>query len=295
MTKLAFKKPAEAKRSRAKILLFGKPGVGKSWFSLSFPSVAYIDTEGGSTGPHYLERLNNAGGLYLGPADGSTDPRFILEQVKALVSEKHEFKTLVIDSISKVYNNMIAAEAERQGEKAAFGSEKKPAIAWMRQLISWITKADLNVVLIAHSKATWLNDKQGPDTFDAFEKIAYDLDLSIEAEKRGPNRVASVRKSRLKNFPENEPFPLDFPEFKRRYEIEYGAGIIDTATKPVDLAKPEQIAEAKALIEKLKLHPDDVSKSLEKRGASNWDDLEQAAIVEMISNLKKKEQAASLT
>ena len=291
-SKLAFKKPTEAKRSRPKILVSGDAGVGKSFFSLAFPNVAYADIEDGVTGPQYMDRLNAHGGMYLGRSDGSQDPKVLLEQVKALASEEHPYKTLVFDSISKIYNNIIASEAERLGpEKMAFGNEKRPAIAWIRQIINWTSKLDMSVVFVAHSKPTWVNDKQGPATFDCFEKLSYELDLWIEVVKRGPNRLAIIRKSRLTQFPEGTNFPLDFAEFKKRWDSEYGAGIIETASKPIALATPEQITEAMGLVAQLKLTEDEVSKALEKRGVTQWADLEAAAIVAMIENLKKRSTA----
>ena len=187
---------------------------------------------------------------------------------------------------------MIASESERLGpDKMAFGTEKRPAIMWMRQLINWVAKLDMNVVFIAHAKATWLNEKQGPSTFDCFEKLAYELDLWMEIVKRGPARTALIRKSRLVQFPESGNFTLDFSEFKKRYEIEYGEGVVDKVSQPIALATPDQINEARGLVAVLKLSDDDIAKALEKRGVVQWDDLEQTAIVEMISNLKKRSSA----
>lgn len=264
-------------------------------FALNFPNVAYIDHEDGANGPQYVERLVAAGGMYLGKADGSQDPKFVLEQVKALASEEHPYKTLVFDSISKIYNNIIAAEAERLGpDKMAFGNERRPAIAWMRQIINWVSKIDLNVVFVAHAKPTWVLEKQGPATFDCFEKLAYELDLWLEAVKRGPNRIAIVRKSRLVQFEESKNFTLDFTEFKKRYEAEFGAGVMDATAKPIVLATAEQLTEARGIVAALQLTPDDVAKALEKRGVTQWEDLEQSSILEMIDNLKKRAKAVTV-
>src|SRR5664280_1663930 len=73
MTKLKAKDPKTTEPSKPKILIFGKPGVGKTWFSLDFPSVYYIDTEGGADLAHYTAKLIKSGGVYMGPEDGSLD------------------------------------------------------------------------------------------------------------------------------------------------------------------------------------------------------------------------------
>ena len=57
MSKLKAKKPEEVKQGKAKGLIFGASGVGKTWFALSFPTPYYIDTEGGADGIEYQKRL----------------------------------------------------------------------------------------------------------------------------------------------------------------------------------------------------------------------------------------------
>src|SRR4051812_44887619 len=110
MSKLKAKDPQTAEPSKPKILIFGKPGVGKTWTSIDFPSCYYIDTEGGADLAHYTEKLKKAGGVYMGPEDGSLDFPTVIEQFQALASEKHEFKTVIVDSISKLFNTAVANE-----------------------------------------------------------------------------------------------------------------------------------------------------------------------------------------
>jgi len=264
------------------MLLAGKPGVGKTWFALDFPSVAYMDTEGGADLQHYTDKLERAGGQYLGPSDGTLDPAFVLGQVKALASEQHGFKTLVIDSISKLFNVIVSQEAERLGDKDAFGASKKPAVAFMRSLVSWVNRLDMNVLFIAHEKATWIGDKQGPPTFDCWEKLEYELHLYLHAERRAKDRVAIVKKTRLTGFPEGDVFPLDYPAFSTRY----GKDLIEAEVHTVALATEEQVAEFAKLTAALKLSPEAISKALSLRGVEAFEDLEQLAAVEVLGKLR---------
>ena len=105
--------PKAAAPSRSKCLVYGNPGVGKTWTALDFPTVYFIDTEGGANLPHYTNKLEAAGGVYLGPAEGANDFATVLDQVRALAEEEHGFRTLVIDSISKLFNDTVAREADR--------------------------------------------------------------------------------------------------------------------------------------------------------------------------------------
>ena len=104
VSKLRAVTPKAAEPSKPKMLLYGRPGVGKTWASLDWPSVFYIDTEGGADLAHYTDKLERAGGVYLGPEQGSLSFETVMEQVQALATEQHLYRTLVIDSISKLFN-----------------------------------------------------------------------------------------------------------------------------------------------------------------------------------------------
>jgi hypothetical protein len=292
MSKLKAKDPKAAEPSKPKILIFGKPGVGKTWWGLDFPSVYYIDTEGGADLSHYTDKLKRSGGVYMGPEDGALDFAAVIEQFQALATEKHPYRTVVVDSISKLYNTAITAEAERLGDKNGFGADKKPAIAAMRRLINWVNKLDMNVIFIAHEKSEWGTDKNGDRTqigvtFDAWDKMEYELHLAIHAEKRGPARTAKVRKTRLLGFPDGDVFDLSYTAFSERY----GKDIIEATAKPIVLASAEQVAEVKALLENVRIADEDVAKWFTKAGVETWAEMTNEQIAKCIGFLKGKVKA----
>ena len=158
MSKLKAKEPGIAEPGKTKGLIFGASGVGKTWFTLSFPAPYYIDTEGGADLKHYQERLKTAKGAYMGVDEGALDFTAVIEQMQALATEKHPFKTLIIDSVTKLYQTAIANESERiidSGKKDEFGASKKPAIRQMRRLVNWATKLDMNIWFVAHEIPEW--------------------------------------------------------------------------------------------------------------------------------------------
>lgn len=271
------------------MLIFGKPGVGKTWGALDFPSCYYIDTEGGANLSHYTDKLKASGGVYMGPEDGSLDFATVIEQFQALATEKHNFRTVVVDSISKLYNTAIAQEAERLGDKNAFGADKKPAIAAMRRLISWVNRLDMNVLFIAHSKSEWGTDAKGErteigQTFDCFDKLEYELHLALEIYKQGPSRKAKVRKSRLTGFPDASVFEWSFATFAERY----GKDIIDKAATQLVLATAEQVAEIERLLAIVKVEPADVEKWKTKAGAESFAEFTTEQAAGVIGLLTKK-------
>lgn len=288
-TKLKAKDPLTVEPTKPKFVIYSASGVGKTWFGLSFPKVYYIDTEGGASRAHYMERLSKAGGQYLGVEDGSLDFDVVIEQIKALSTEKHGFKTVVIDSISKLFNNAVASEAERLGDKNAFGADKKPAIAYMRRLVAALGRLDMNVILIAHEKAEWGADAKGDrvelgKVADCWDKLIYELDLAFHCQKRGASRVALVKKSRLLGFPEGQSFPLEFADFAERY----GKDVIEKAATQIKLASSEQVTEINRLIELLKIDSATVEKWLEKANAENISEFNETQASKIIESLKSK-------
>lgn len=289
MSKLKAKDPLTTEPTKPKMVIYGPPGVGKTWFSLSFPAVYYIDTEGGASRAHYMERLAKAGGKYLGPEDGANDFETIIDQAKALATEKHSFKTLVVDSITKPFITSIASESERLGDKNAFGADKKAAVGAMRRLIAAVHRLDMNVIFIAHEKAEWGVDKDGNRTEigkapDVYDKLVYELDLAFHVAKRGPVREAKVRKTRLLGFPEAETFVLDYATFAERY----GKDVIEKSSKPIDLCSAEQVTEIKRLVELLKVDAATQEKWLDKANAENFTEFNKAQAAKVIEMLKAK-------
>ena len=157
VSKLKAKDPKDTEPSKPKIMIIGAPGVGKTYTSLDFPVSYYYDTEGGANRSHYTDKLKKSGGVYMGPEDGTLDAQTLIDQLQALATEEHEYKTLIIDSISKIYNKIITDESERLKDKDVYGASKKPAIAWMKRVVNWINKLDMSVIFIAHEKTNWVD------------------------------------------------------------------------------------------------------------------------------------------
>jgi hypothetical protein len=289
MSKLKAKPPVEHSAGHSKLLIFGPSGVGKTWFSLSLPKPYFIDVEGGADLAHYQARLKEAGGVYVGPSEGMLEFATVLQEIQTLATEKHGYKTLIIDSITKLYQTAIANEAERLGDKAVFAAEKKPAIQMMRRLVAWIDKIDMNVVLVSHETSEWGVDAKGQRAevgkmADVWDKLQYEIDLCIQCQRRGPKRVAVVKKSRLLGFPETESFDLDYGVFAARY----GRDFIEKAPEPIILASAEQVAEIKTLLESVKVEEDFMEKCLNKAQADSISELTEDQASKIIAALRKK-------
>lgn len=284
MARLRAKAPSMDMITKPKVLVFGPPGVGKSWNACDFPHSYYIDTEGGVEPPGYQRKLAENGSVYFGKAEGSQHFLTVLEEIKALASEKHTFLTLVIDSFSKLYN-LAAAEAElRVGNN--FAADKKEANKPTRQLMSWLERLDMNVLLICHAKEKWVR-KEGSNTkdlvsegqtFDGWDKMEYDLHLAIEVKREG----AIIRKSRLEGFPRDTRFNWSFAEFEKRA----GADLMLRLPRQVITASPEQLVELRHLLSVVKMVDGWEEKVFSKAGVVSWEDMDTEKVKACIDKLK---------
>lgn len=286
------KKPELVKPSKPKLLLSGKSGVGKTIFALNFPSVYYIDTEGGATREQYRKKLIEANGVYMGKEEGSQDFRVVIEEIRELATRKHDYKTLVIDSFTKLYNIAAAIAEEdilaKTGKAAEFSKEKKEANRPTRQLARWLESLDMTVLLVCHMKEKW-ERKNGEivntgTTFDGFDKFEYDLDLWIEAMKEGTKRVFRVRKSRIETLQENDIYPLEYPKFAELY----GKDAIEKASVPIEMATPEQVALLTNLVQAVNLEPEIMEKWYKAAEASTFADFKAEQIQKCIEFVQDK-------
>lgn len=285
---LKAKDPKHAKQQKAKILIYGEAGVGKTWFSLDFPDVYYVDVEGGASRDHYREKLAKSGAAYFGPEDGSQDFEAVIEEVITLASVEHHYRTLVIDSFTKLFQQAQGEEEERllnAGKKVEFGIDKKAAIRLSRKLVRWLGKIDMNVVLICHEKANWSNGEQIGVTFDGWDKMAYELDMVFHAMRRGrDSRVLMVKKSRLKEFPEAATMELSYAEFADRY----GEDAIQSDVSKITLADSEQLAKLNYLIKERGIDDETQAKWLKKANVEEFREMEAEKVAKLIEHLEQK-------
>jgi hypothetical protein len=119
---------------------------------------------------------------------------------------------------------------------------------------------------------------------DVWDKLIYELDLAVQAQKRGPQRVAIVKKSRITAFPDGETFPLDYAEFAARH----GKEVVEGDVGQIILALPEQVAEVKKLLEIVRIPDADIAKGFDKAGVDSWEQMTTEQITVWQNFLKKK-------
>lgn len=275
---LKAKKPAMIE-SRLKALFYGCAGVGKTMAAIQFPRPYIIDTEGSTNKPQYVKAIDRVDGAVLMTVDFDE----MISEVRELLTTKHEYKTLVIDSLTLLYNDLL--EKAEKKVKTEFGRHYGEANKRMKQLLNLLFRLDMNVIITSHSKNEYgSNLSVLGQTFDCYKKLDYLFDLVFEIQKRGTNRVGLVRKSRIESFPDSESFPFSYDEIANRY----GRQIIERDAVAQELASPEQVCEMLRLVDLLKVPSETYQKWLDKASSECWEDMQKESIQKCIAHLKSK-------
>lgn len=191
-----FKKVEEVK-SGLKILAFGDTGSGKTTFALTFPEIVAIDSEDGMA----WYKGKNPNLKYILPTTSAVEVEEALEEVENDLMD--EIKTFVIDSETKIYENMqlsglgiAESRARRKGQivddallsqrewgKIKLSNKKIQSVKIM------LASKGVNIISIAQQKdlkekrgENWITIGYIPDTAKGFE-YDYDVILRLFTEK----------------------------------------------------------------------------------------------------------------
>jgi hypothetical protein len=135
-----------------RICIYGGHGIGKSTLASKFPAPIFISTEDG------LDSL-----------DVTSFPRArsiqeVVDSIKTLLKEEHEFKTVVIDSVDWLVTPLIEAnvEASHDAKELAYGKGQMLVAEEFREILQGLDalrrKKAMNVVLIAHAAVVKFED-----------------------------------------------------------------------------------------------------------------------------------------
>lgn len=272
--------PPEKLARRLKLMMYGEPGVGKTMAAIQFPNSYIIDGERGTD--HYGDIVRASNSVVL----QTTSHNEVIDQVRALLSEEHEYRTLVIDPISTIYSDLLDQCEEKVGDSNArhFGEAQKH----MKRVANLMTALDMNIVVTAHAKPEY-----GPNltrvgtTFDGWRRLPYVFDVVVELVRQGKKRMARVTKSRIETFPDGEMFPWSYEEVKNRYD----EATLEREAQKVELATEEQILRLRRLLHQLsadRLEALKVDRWFSKAGVSEWSDMPADIMDKCISRLEQE-------
>lgn len=285
---LRARKPQITEKPRLKTLIYAGPGVGKTHFCCSMPDTYYIDTEGLEDFPQFVKMLHDNRGevVYL------TDLAEIIKEVKELISTKHNYKTLVIDSISFPYGWLTQMEAERlqkktpNSEGTEFGANIAKAKRLTYQLGILLSMLDMNVLVVSHEKIKYVDNKEIGKTYDINDKMAYSLGSVWHLRLQGNQRKLFVEKSRYEEFKANDL--IDFNDGYKCLKDLFGEEIFVRESKPKEIATTEQIEQFSRLAQILNVTEEQIQARLRTQKAESLESVSREVMQTWIEKLNDK-------
>lgn len=284
------KKP-EPIEKRLKMFVYGPPAVGKTTAAIQFPKNYIIDMERGTD--FYAESINKAGSVVFKTSSAEE----VAQEIKALLTDKHQFRTVTIDPITQFYHALQEgwtrifekhAKSEKEAEIQDFGMRYWGRVkSDYKSALRALLKLDTNVIITSHQK-----DVYGPGMqkigvgADSMKGDNYVFDYVFRLENVGGKRIAITEKERAEigkpKFPES--FEWSYENFCKFY----GTEILEREAKPVEMATAEQVAEIKRLIELVKIDDKTINGWLEKADVDDWSEMNSETITKCISFVQKK-------
>jgi len=223
--------PKTEDKKRLKILIYGPSGTGKTTSAIQLPNNYIIDMERGTE--TYGADIAKAGSKVF----NTTNPHEVEAEIDALLSEKHDFKTLTIDPITILYDN-IQAEWDNRFQIAV--GEKDGLQDWgtrywakvkkdYKRIRNKLLALDMNVLVIVHQKDKYQGQNIVGITFNSEKSDDYTFDFVFRLIKRGNKYIALTEKQRV---------PLGSKRFPDEFEWKYDNLVKfygeDIFTRPVE-------------------------------------------------------------
>lgn len=290
---LKAKKPEKIEK-RLKLFMFGPPGSRKTTSAIQFPNAVLIDMERGSD--QYHKSIEKSGSIVL----QTTNPDEVRAEIKTLLTEKHPYRTLIIDPIT-IFYEATQEKWTRLFEKHT-DDKKETVIAlqdfgmryWGRvkseykSMLRMLLQLDMNVIVTSHQKDVYGAGMQkvgvGPDSMKGDN---YVFDYVFQLKVINDKCVATTEKQRSEPL-DAAKFP---PEFEWSYENFlkfYGKEVIEREAKPVEMATPEQIAKIKSLVELVRVDDETINKWFTKCDVSEWEEMKSDEIKKCIDFVEAK-------
>jgi hypothetical protein len=285
-------KTPEPKNKRVKMMVFSSPGLGKTTAAINWPKSVIIDMEHGTD--NYHETIIKQGSVVL----HTTNPDEVKDEIKTLLTEKHDYRTIIIDPVTILYQEIQSkwtrifskyADTEKATELQDFGFRywakvKSDYKSIMRMLLA----SDMNVILTAHQKDVYGEGMKkvgfGSDSMKGDEHI-FDYVFQLVMDSKG-RRTAITKKERAEVG--KAKFPQEFEWSYTNFKIYYGADSLEREATPIPLATVEQVAEVKRLLTIVKVDDNWEADCLTKADVDTWEELTAEKIGKCIEFLNKK-------
>ncbi len=165
-----------------RVLIYGVEGVGKSTFGAKSENPIFITPEGG------VDQLRTASGDLVDEMPGIDSWEAIRGAVRKLLTEKHEFKTVVLDSadwIEKVCHARIIGTSGKSITtcNGGYGAGYRQSEIMHKELIEDISllreRRGMNIIVTAHAHVKEVKDPSMSEDYEAFEIKCHEFVSSL--------------------------------------------------------------------------------------------------------------------
>lgn len=145
-----------------RIVIYGGHGIGKSTLASQFPNPIFISTEDG------LDSLD------VTSFPKATNIKDVVDSIKTLIKEDHDFKTVVVDSVDWLVEPLIVSnvESSHEAKDLAYGKGQMLVAEEFREILQGLDvlrhKRGMNVVLIAHAAVVKFEDPR-TEPYDRYQ------------------------------------------------------------------------------------------------------------------------------
>jgi hypothetical protein len=145
-----------------RVVIYGGHGIGKSTLASQFPNPIFISTEDG------LDSLD------VTSFPKAAHIKDVVESIKTLIKEDHDFKTVAVDSVDWLVEPLIVGnvEATHEAKDLAYGKGQMLVAEEFREILQGLDvlrhKRGMNVVLIAHATVVKFEDPR-TEPYDRYQ------------------------------------------------------------------------------------------------------------------------------
>lgn len=262
-------------------LIAGESGTGKSFFVANLHNALVYDTDLGGGLAYADVRIarNHSERIQVGSYIEILDD---LKRRQAKGQLKN-ILTLAIDHLSALHQESCSRHNPK--DERDFGNSSVIATREWRRIREFARTQDFNLIVTAHEKAKWEDQKSVGTVADAGKNVEGDVSIALRLRK-GTSYPATAWVQKWRRDPEDErgAIPGTFPFTIEAFEKLAGAGLA-TPREPVALASQEQVDDITNLLEVAKLPEGTVEKWFKKAGVDSFAEMDTVTVGKCITHV----------